>query len=228
MPYSPFSDNSSSNKFPLGITYSSRIQSNFGKNYVLVGFKPGFPLQAGELNEMMEQTAVQNTLMYEMMGNWAKPPAGVTFSALLPDWDGAVPVSPKNWTVSGTTPKNYTLGSGWLYIKKEEFLGGLGVWVWKEGSTVFSITGTSSPSVYYGFNIEYKEITATDDPTLKDNSGRTIFTGSSEYGNGADRIAITITSASSGTLSTPNFMPVLEHRGTKVYHPGTNREITGS
>jgi hypothetical protein len=236
MSYPPFTSISSTNKFPLGVTYSSRVQQNIEKNYVLLGFKPGFPLQASELNEMCELNALQNTLMYEMNKNWSSPPVGITLSAALPAWDGAVPVKPTGWTITGTTTKTYTLSKGWLYVKKPEFLGGLGFWIWNAADRSFDITGTPAAlnPVYHGILIEYKEVTASNDQTLKDNSGRTIFTNTSDYGNGADRIQITITGTANylknATIPT-NFMPILEHRlvtGTtsKVYYPNMYREIT--
>jgi hypothetical protein len=233
--YPPFNSISSSYKFPLGVTYSSRIQQNIEKNYVLLGFKPGFPLQASELNEMMEINAVQNALMYEMNKNWSAP--GITLSAPLPAWDGAIPVKPKGWTITTTTPKVYTLPKGWIYIKKPEFLGGLGFWIWNSQDISFTLSTapTSGNPVYYGILVDYKEVTASTDQTLKDNSGRTIFTNTSDYGNGADRIQITITGTASylkNATIPDNFMPIFENRWISatvntVYYPNMYIGPTG-
>jgi len=81
--------------FPLspseGHPYNSRVESEVvfeggqgtkPKNYQFVAFRPGFPLQASELNEIQEHFQLQLTLSIAMMNNWITSGAG-------PLWDGA-------------------------------------------------------------------------------------------------------------------------------------------
>jgi len=68
--------------FPLSVApYNSRVEGQelvFGddeidlvpKNYQFIAFRPGFPLQASELNEMQEHFQMQLTLSIAMMHNW--------------------------------------------------------------------------------------------------------------------------------------------------------------
>jgi len=66
--------------FPLSVSpYMSRVESqelvfdnneDLPKNYQFIAFRPGFPLQASELNEMQEHFQMQLTLSITMMHNW--------------------------------------------------------------------------------------------------------------------------------------------------------------
>lgn len=81
--------------FPLspseGHPYNSRVESEISfeggqgtkpKNYQFVAFRPGFPLQASELNEIQEHFQMQLTLSIAMMNNWITSGGG-------PLWAGA-------------------------------------------------------------------------------------------------------------------------------------------
>jgi hypothetical protein len=79
--------------FPLSYSattpYNSRVESQelawsagdteSPKNYQFVGFRPGFPLQASELNEIQEHFQMQLTLSMSMMHNWICSGAGPTW-----------------------------------------------------------------------------------------------------------------------------------------------------
>jgi hypothetical protein len=65
--------------------FNSRVESEISfeggdgtkpKNYQSVAFRPGFPLQASELNEIQEHYQMQMTLSLNMMNNWITSGAG--------------------------------------------------------------------------------------------------------------------------------------------------------
>jgi len=76
----PFYKGGSPGSFPLSMPpYNSRAESqelvfdggeDIPKNYQFLAFRPGFPLQASELNEMQEHFQMQLTLSITMMHNW--------------------------------------------------------------------------------------------------------------------------------------------------------------
>ena len=78
--------------FPLTSSpFNSRVESelsfaggggeNSPKNYQFVAYRPGFPLQASELNEIQEHFQMQMTLSLNMMNSWITSGAG-------PMWHG--------------------------------------------------------------------------------------------------------------------------------------------
>ena len=69
----PFSNSPySSRTFQHEINPSDTVAPQFGNpsNYVLSGFRPGFPLQAAELNEIQDRFYLQQSLTITMMHNW--------------------------------------------------------------------------------------------------------------------------------------------------------------
>lgn len=85
--------------FPLasadGRPYNSRVEDelifNEGehpKNYQFVGFRPGFPLQASELNEIQEHYQLQLTLTINMMNNWITSGAGAMWAGRNSSYPG--------------------------------------------------------------------------------------------------------------------------------------------
>lgn len=102
--------------FPLanadGRPYNSRAEEeiifNEGekpKNYQFVGFRPGFPLQASELNEIQEHSQMQLTLTINMMNNWITSGAG-------PLWAGANESNPGDGDSEGANNLVYNTGIG--------------------------------------------------------------------------------------------------------------------
>jgi len=83
--------------FPLGDNpHYSRTESNnvaidsypdSSKNYQFVAFRPGFSLQASELNEIQENFQMQMSLSISMMHNWITSGSGYL-------WNGWNPASP--------------------------------------------------------------------------------------------------------------------------------------
>ena len=88
-------------------------------NYPLVAFKPGFPLQAAELNEIQENFAIQQTLSNTLLTNWltygtsAELTGSPTDVYTGPGWNGAIPLDPAYVTASAT---GVVAGMGWYLI----------------------------------------------------------------------------------------------------------------
>jgi len=210
-------------QYPLGQTYTSRIGTQIGsnKNYVLLGFKAGFPLQASELNEFQEIFYTQQALMGELIYNWSG------LGTKGPCWNGATPLSTGLLTKSSNT---IILSPGWLFLKNPYYLGGMGIWAYN----INTLTYTINPNINatHGITVTYSEVTATTDSELLDNSGnsRTIY-GTTPY-SGADRIKINITTAQSrsgldGVVSTnPNYYPIFKTVSDGKVYTLNNYEIT--
>ena len=60
----PYNSRVAGQEFPDGDTVAS-------DNYVLLGFRAGYALQASELNEVQEHFFLQQTLTTTMLCNWA-------------------------------------------------------------------------------------------------------------------------------------------------------------
>lgn len=83
--------NGNNSSFPLTPSpFNSRVENqlsfaggggeNSPKNYQSVAFRPGFPLQASELNEIQENFQIQMSLSLNMMNNWITSGAGPMWS----------------------------------------------------------------------------------------------------------------------------------------------------
>ena len=106
----PFTVSQAEPRTPLSIApYRSRDPIHFfnedadEKNYKYVAFRPGYAVQAAELNEIQSYMAKENTLFATMVSEWGyyvgKPyvGSGDEESSLRyggPGWDGACPLHP--------------------------------------------------------------------------------------------------------------------------------------
>lgn len=184
MSLAPFTQNQTS---PLSLApYYSRIPSqelgSTTNNYVMTGFRPGYALQASELNEIQERFFLNQTLTVTMISNW-----GAAMTNYGPGWGssdatgtsrgGLTPISPNMITKSGN---NITFSAGWYLAQIPIFdntentdIGdsserNFKVWIYSDVDRTCSITGTNSG--YIGFNITQEYVTDTEDPDLNDNS----------------------------------------------------------
>jgi hypothetical protein len=222
---STFPFNTSYLDFPLSSTpYNSRIEfaevtGQTSKNYVMHGFRPGFPLQSSELNEIQEQLALNASLNTTMNYYWGSTPAG---------WLGTCPLWPEK-VLSDTDPLGPTtnliekeiIGSnikiyankGWYNVYSR--ISGFRHWVYLNTNLVSEeITPDPVNIQYIGFNIEYQQINATTDSTLYDNSSTNLVAGTPA---GANRIKINILNqtnfllTSTGNLTESNtFSPIVK------------------
>lgn len=185
----PFTTN-----FPLSPSpFNSRIedQLNSAKNYYAVAFKPGFPLQAAELNELQEIFYVQQTLTHEMFANWGVKEyleqSGSPMAAT--PWNGATPLNPGLIeTDSDTTVINVTCKAGWYLVKQTQtdslggVNGGISVWVYNPTDQVilsgYDKNSSSSVDGDYGIVVKLTTINCgkispageNEDLSLKDSS----------------------------------------------------------
>lgn len=211
----PFTTN-----FPLtAAPFTSRIESQLdaSKNYYLVAFKPGFPLQAAELNEMQEIFYMQQTLTQIMFANWGikeySEQAGVAMTAT--PWEGCTPLSPSLVSVN-SDPTNITVTckAGWYLLKSPNYNGGFGVWVHipndVERITGLNPSSNSAVTGNYGLQVVRQTVNCTknaspdpltEDRTLQDSSNINVINGPC----GAARIRMS------------NLFFVKEQAGTEFY-----------
>jgi len=106
----PFKISSTEPQTPLSVApYNSRVvlhsfdPNAFEENYKYVAFRPGYAVQAAELNEVQEYFYKENTLMATMINFWGyyvgTPYAGSGDEGTSlryggPGWDGATPLAP--------------------------------------------------------------------------------------------------------------------------------------
>jgi hypothetical protein len=86
--------------------YFSRVadinlrNDNTNVNYPMLAFKPGYALQASELNEIQDNFYVQKTLSDSLLQNWWKTGTNLNLTGSSteymsgPGWDGAIPLNP--------------------------------------------------------------------------------------------------------------------------------------
>jgi hypothetical protein len=159
----------------------SESQMDAAKNYFAVGFKPGFPLQASELNELQENFYIQQTLTQTMFANWHNmnylQQNGVNM--LATPWNGCTPVDPElvSFTSSGGAV-NITFKAGWYLIKQNNFNGGFGVWVYNNNDypvlSNYSNSSSSSLDGDYGIFIKQNVIQCTTNATAGINEDRSL------------------------------------------------------
>lgn len=223
----PFKRGVTGSELPLNINpYFSRstlfdFKGATAKNYVMLAFKPGFPLQASELNEMQEIEAVNQTLTATMINSWpVYTPANTNTVIYGPGWDGATPIQPQgNFELSTSSLITYdnggfTANPGWYLIKVES--SGLKHWV--HLNTPLSLKNLPQSTSTIGFFVDYEIIKPTADPSLYDNSTgtETITPGSPA---GADRIHVKIYGLT-GSAGATNFSPIAKintENGTALY-----------
>ena len=223
--------------FPLTTNpFRSRIESQIdaAKNYYAVAFRPGFPLQAAELNEMQEIFYVQQTLTQTMGSSWLTKiifdnAAGGSVEG--PGWDGCTPLTPTLITSTSTiTSISLTAGAGWYLLKSKNFNGGLGVWVYNATgqSLISNFAPANPPSQRTSYGMIVKPITISctstvppgtnEDNTIQDQTNINVINGPC----GASRLQLKIvgfgTSSSVGTGET--FLPICGAVNTQ-----TNAEV---
>lgn len=222
-------------KLPLNTgTFLSRISSfmDDGVNYVVTGFKPGYALQAAELNEIHEQHLFYQTLSNRSSYNWK------TYDLnSIPYWDGITPYNPTQITTSSSGNQitvTVPLRS-WHYLIDSTINAnvnsGIGFWI----NIMAPLTITISPpagtqTVRYGFNYSIATINSTQNPILKDQSN-SLIAGISVPG--ADRIQIENISLVQYSTSFTRFSELFAAKRTgntyAIYWPYSNysKKISG-
>lgn len=184
MPQNPLGD------LPLkDVPYFSRITDQYetqNKNYYIIGFNPGFALQASELNELQELFFMNNSLSMRQASYWSLSNRAVPF------WEGIIPLTPVNVSGSSVTPPSYSISSlitngniisvtvnvpaGWyLWTDKES---GLSFWIYLKTTQSKTLQLTAGQSIgYIGFKMTKETVLccpdancSEKDETLRDNS----------------------------------------------------------
>lgn len=196
----PFKLGITGSEFPLSsFPYWSRvalseIKFDQHKNYSLIAFKPGLPLQASELNEMQEILFMNNTLTCVMNASWPIYLSSYTGGTPIygPGWRGTTPLYPE-FNNPETTTNMVGISGGVFHVRKGWYLvtvpsSGLQHWVYLNTGITANVPGTTQ---YIGFSASYVTIKPTDDASLYDNSSGTQIpiTGAPA---GADRIQVKI------------------------------------
>lgn len=203
--------------FPLSVSpYNSRVTfseivSSPSKNYPLVAFRPGFPLQASELNEIQETLLLNQTLTNFMYGSWTTQMSGET-NYSLPGWKGSIPLWPKKMEIPNEDPSynmfyyenvsgaqsntltpaetalvTITAKAGWYYVYNKKI--GMKSWVYLSQDLVSNPINVGPNNSYIGFATRHSFVNASADGSLYDNSS---LNDSSSSPAGASRMKITI------------------------------------
>jgi hypothetical protein len=180
--------------------YSSRVSSQefagenteVSKNYVLLGFRPGYALQASELNEMQEHFYLQQTLTTTMISNWGvgsgtNQTPGWGHGDIQPTLPGLTPISPSMVTVSSSDL--VTFQRGWYLAELPKFgtqtdSYRFKVWIYSNEELSFTANQPdNSTAGYVGFGLQQEFVTEDEDGTLGDNSSgaQNVVPGATRY-----------------------------------------------
>ena len=174
---SPFGTN-----LPLtSAPYYSRVGNNYNgsgttKNYYILGFNPGYALQASEFNEVQENFFLNLNLTQRMNANWS------FVGYKIPFWQGAIPLTSTQVTSSeptissGAATFTITCASGWYLWTDANSK--MSFWIYLDSAISESFT-TTQPTHTIGFVGTSNETILccpndtcddTQDATLRDNS----------------------------------------------------------
>jgi len=167
--------------------FSEYFSSNASllRNYVGVAFKPGYALQASELNEIQEMMYVHSTLTNTMIFNWINsttmnPGDGVQVNG--PGWDGVTPLSPD---LIQRNNNQISVNAGWYLVQEPET--NLKHWIYIPLLAPLNVPANSTGTV--GFGVTNLKLGANADPNLYDNSS-----GDKDFNaEGADRYLLAVT-----------------------------------
>ena len=178
-------------------------------NYPLVAFKPGFPLQAAELNEIQENFAIQQTLSNTLLTNWLRYETSAVLTGSPtdiytgPGWNGAIPLDPAYVTAS---PAGVVARMGWYLITLP--VSNLKFWVYNDTDFAPNSAGILS-AYYFGFSISSEFIPCSNtvtDPGWEFNDQSSGGFESSTCG--ANRFKININGVLANTSLSSGFVPI--------------------
>lgn len=204
-PTTPLSESPFLSRLPLFTLNTSDVVNN----YPLVAFKPGFPLQAAELNEIQENFAIQQTLSNTLLTNWLtyRTSAELTGSPIDvytgPGWNGAIPLDPAYVTA---TSEGVVAGIGWYLITLP--ISNLKFWVYND--TVFTPNRLAlAPTYYFGFSISSAFIPCSNTNTDSGWEFNDQSSGNFESSTcGANRFKISINGVLATSNPTSGFVPI--------------------
>lgn len=180
------------------------------KNYPLIAFKPGFPLQAAELNELQENFAIQQTLSNTLLTNWLFFDTSLVLTGSAtdiysgPGWNGAIPLHPNQIIVSGA---GVSASVGWYLITLP--ISNLKFWVYN-ATELAPNRNALNPNYFYGFSATSSYVPCSNDD--RDEGWNFNDQSSGNFASstcGANRFKITLSTAIATTnSSTINFLPI--------------------
>jgi hypothetical protein len=210
------------------------IDSVDNVNYPMLAFKPGYALQASELNEIQENFYVQKTLSDNLLQKWWKTGTnlqltGVATDSLYgPGWEGVIPLDPLQLTYAILSIGNdniltfgpnqvggYPPGYRWYLVTdpttKFKFWMSINV----SGLNISLLTNTLPPLTYVGLRVNTSFVNCSSTETdpgyiFNDNSSGNYIQntcGASRY-----KIAPKNTPWVSQTTLTADFLPLLKIR----------------
>jgi hypothetical protein len=209
--FTPFEDNQN---LPLTQSpYFSRLYSQYfstntalRKNYVGLGFKPGYALQASELNEVQEMMQVHSTLTTTMISNWVNslvlnPADGTQVNG--PGWNGTTPLNPNLVSKNG---QFIELSHGWYLVQDPTT--NLKHWIYVAlNAKTINVPTSQSGTVTVGLLTNPTYIGPSADGNLYDNSsGDSDFNaeGADRYFFGVSRLAATFASTVNQNVPDPD------------------------
>jgi hypothetical protein len=134
------------------------------ENYIFIGFTPGLPLQAAELNELQDNFHKISTLNAILISNWTIYclKNGIenleNVESIL--WNGVVPLSPSMISINDS---NINCSSGWYYITDPS---GIKYWIYLSQS--FTVSSLNAPTGFVSFTITNSDIFASSNPATGD------------------------------------------------------------
>ena len=234
----PFNIDTVTNTFPLGTSpfYSRFLENTIAEqnNYNYIAFKPGYALQASELNETLDLFYFNQTMSNLMMSNWSRQ--HITFNprnstpAEVPCHEpstrkypqgtagfiGACPVDPSTVVVTPDangaatdTPWKIKLSEGWYYVT--DYSHRLGVFTYLSAAKEITLpkVNTGSLPERVGITLKYSTIRPQgEDPLLVDDG---LFDNSGGVldlnAEGASRIKVEIDNLYYGGTRVPSTIP---------------------
>ena len=211
-PTTPLSESPFLSRLPL---FTLNTGGSAVNNYPLVAFKPGFPLQAAELNEIQENFAIQQTLSNTLLTNWLTYGTSIELTGSPtdvytgPGWNGAIPLDPRYVTA---TPAGVIARMGWYLITLP--VSNLKFWVYND--TDFDANRLAlTPGYYFGFSISSEFIPCSNTESDAGWSFNDESSGNFESSTcGANRFKININSVLATANLSPGFVPITRATNT--------------
>ena len=205
-PTTPLSESPFLSRLPL---FTLNTGGSAVNNYPLVAFKPGFPLQAAELNEIQENFAIQQTLSNTLLTNWLRYETSAVLTGSPtdiytgPGWNGAIPLDPAYVTAS---PAGVVARMGWYLITLP--VSNLKFWVYNDTDFAPNSAGILSAH-YFGFSISSEFIPCSNTDTDPGWEFNDQSSGSFESSTcGANRFKININGVLANISLSSGFVPI--------------------
>lgn len=208
------------------IADTNLIDTPANVNYPMLAFKPGYALQASELNEIQDIFYVQKTLSDNLLENWWKTGSNLSLTGVEttplygPGWEGAIPLKPTQLIYTDTSPTfKFVPSSDRLWFLITEVNTKFKFWISVDSTAIQNIVfnKTTLPSItFLGIKIQTSFVNCSSASTdagfiFNDNS-----TGNYVQNTcGASRFKIELNSSSPFTTQasvTANFLPILKIR----------------